>query len=149
MKKQLYPMLAALLLAASAIPATAQTATSGEMTNTQAFMDKMGDPKPAEKNRRKYKLRKNCLANCVKIWKRSRRHLCAIARSILGKTRRRTANALRTRPILIPTLTCWKKKWLILMRQDLPKNRNNGARKTCRLKKIAGWKKQRHRPKKP
>ena len=32
MKKQLYPMLAALLLAASAIPATAQTATSGEAT---------------------------------------------------------------------------------------------------------------------
>ena len=43
MKKQLYLMLAALLLAASAIPATAQTATSGEMTNTQAFMDKMGE----------------------------------------------------------------------------------------------------------
>ena len=79
MKKQLYPTLAALLLAALAIPATAQTATSGEMDNTQAFIDKMGEAtiqellteskasgeKPTK--RRKYKLRKNCLANCVKI----------------------------------------------------------------------------------
>ena len=42
MKKRLHQILAALLLAGASLAASAQTATAGEMKNTQAFMDNIG-----------------------------------------------------------------------------------------------------------
>ena len=43
MKKRLHQILAALLFAGASLTASAQTATAGEMKNTQAFMDNIGE----------------------------------------------------------------------------------------------------------